>query len=175
VLPTHTGLGEAVAVTFLGRVITLTKGVDTGVADPHEFLTVKVYTPAPANVIFIITGFCRFDVNPLGPVQLQEVALVALPVNVKVPPSHIGLGVAVAVTEPGRESTTTGSVDPAEGCPQELPAFNVYTPAPAGVILTITGFCTVEVKPFGSARSNSRRWRQVHHRSNRAYFLHKQD
>lgn len=43
-----------------------------------------------------IVGFCKVEVKELGPVQAHEVALVAVPVNVKVLPSQMGLGVADA-------------------------------------------------------------------------------
>ena len=45
-----------------------------------------------------MAGLCKDEIKPLGPVQLQFVAPVALPIKVKVLASQIGLGVEVAIT-----------------------------------------------------------------------------
>jgi hypothetical protein len=54
-----------------------------------------------AVVTFAITGLCAVEVNPLGPSQLQLVALVALPVNVNEFPVHKDVEETPAVTETG--------------------------------------------------------------------------
>ena len=52
-------------------------------------------------MILAIVGLCEVEVKLLGPVQFQEVALVAPPVSVKVLPAQIGSGLAEAVTPVG--------------------------------------------------------------------------
>ena len=52
-------------------------------------------------MILAIVGLCAVEVKPLGPVQLQPVAPVALPVKVNVLPTQIGLGAAEADTAVG--------------------------------------------------------------------------
>ena len=96
-LPIHT---EKPALTT-GNWLTVTKAVDTAMADPQLLLAVSVYMPAAAVVILLITGFCRDDVNPSGPVQSQLSAPVADDVNVSVASSQTGLGLAEAITEVG--------------------------------------------------------------------------
>ena len=100
VLPGHIGFGDADAVTPDGSGLIVIVTV-TGVASPHELPAVNVYTPAPADVTETIEGFCKADVNPFGPVQLQVVAPVAVPVKFKVALSHTGLVVAPAAARVG--------------------------------------------------------------------------
>ena len=52
-------------------------------------------------VIFVRVGFCNEEVKPLGPVQLQPVAFVAAPDNVKALPAQIGFGAAETDTAVG--------------------------------------------------------------------------
>ena len=54
-----------------------------------------------------MVGLCNAEEKAFGPVQLQIVASVAPPVNVKVAPAQIGLGVAEAVTPVGTVLTVT--------------------------------------------------------------------
>ena len=61
-------------------------------------------------VILAIVGLCEVEVKLLGPVQFQEVALVAPPVSVKVLPSHIGFGLAEALTPVGTVFTVIPNV-----------------------------------------------------------------
>jgi hypothetical protein len=90
--------------------------------------------------MFEIVGFCNVEVNPFGPVQLHDVAPVALPDNVNVAPSQIGFGLADAVTPVGTEFIVTEAVFAAEAAPQVLLVVNEYMPAPAEVIFEIVGF-----------------------------------
>ena len=44
-------------------------------------VTVKEYVPAAAGVAFAMTGFCKLEMNPFGPVQLYD--------NEPVPPDAV--------------------------------------------------------------------------------------
>ena len=74
--------------------------------------------------------------------------LVAVLVNVRFEPEHIGLGVADALTDDGTTLTVTAEVV-ADVLPQAFVAVTVYTLASAVVTAKADGFCDVEVKPFG--------------------------
>ncbi len=66
--PAQTGvLAEAVAV---GLGLTTTEAVFAGSDVQPPLVTVKVYTPAIAEVALDIEGDCRLEVKLLGPVQL---------------------------------------------------------------------------------------------------------
>lgn len=71
------------------------------IVEPHELIAERVYVPLAEVVMPDIVGLCDADENESGPDQLQLVAPVALPVNVKVLEAQIGLGLAEAVTEVG--------------------------------------------------------------------------
>ena len=101
VVTPQAGLIAAPALAVVGRAETDTEAAVTAVAAPQELLAVNMYTPAPAAVILGMVGFCDVEVKLFGPVQLQAVAPVALPVNVKVLPAQIGVGLAEAVTAVG--------------------------------------------------------------------------
>jgi hypothetical protein len=66
VLPTQTVLPVALAT---GLVFTTTAAVVLAV-QPLPFVTVTEYVPAMAVVELAIVGFCKVDVNALGPDQL---------------------------------------------------------------------------------------------------------
>ena len=51
--------------------------------------------------MFEIIGLWNMELNPFGPVQLQFVAPVAMPVSVNVFPAQIGFGLADALTAEG--------------------------------------------------------------------------
>ncbi len=74
--------------------------------------------------------------------------LVAEPVNVRLAPEQIGLGVADALTADGTTFTVTAAVV-ADVLPQAFVAVTVYTPASAVVTAKADGFWLVEVKPLG--------------------------
>ncbi len=78
--------------------------------------------------------------------------LVAEPVNVRLAPEQIGLGVALADTADGTTLTVTVDVV-ADVLPQAFVAVTVYTPASAAVTANADGFCDVEVNPFGPAQA----------------------
>ena len=67
-----------------------------------------------------MVGLCNDEVKPLGPVQLQFVAPVALPVRVNGHPDGAGLGLAEAVTPVGIVFTVTEVVFTGAAEPQEL-------------------------------------------------------
>ena len=70
-------------------------------------------------------GFCNEEVKPLGPVQLQEVALVAVPNKFNVPPTQTGLLVFAVTTEGTAVFTITDAVLAAAAAPQTLLAVSV--------------------------------------------------
>ena len=119
-------------------------------ADPT--LTVTVYKPSAAVVIFGITGFCSVELNELGPAQLYTTPAVAsLENNFSVSPAQI-LGVPgellEAVGATGVESTTTVIVDIADGQPLSV-AITEYVPVASVFAGLIDGFCSPDAKPFG--------------------------
>jgi hypothetical protein len=81
--------------------LTTIEEVETGGAEPAALLAVKEYTPVPAAVIFVIAGLCKEELKLFGPVQLQMVASVALPVRVSVCPAQRAAKLGVAVTPVG--------------------------------------------------------------------------
>jgi hypothetical protein len=93
-----------------------------------------------------IDGFCEEEENPFGPVQEYVAPATFGVVRFSVDPSHRGLllpaegvaGVGFTVTV-----TVAGLLE------QPLLATTVYVPAAASTTLFITGFCVVEVNPFG--------------------------
>ena len=99
--PAQIGFGLADAVTDDGIVFTVTEAVVTAVAGPHALLAVNVYMPASAVDIVVIVGLCKVDAKLFGPLQLQLVAAVAPPVNVKAVPAQSDVGDAEAVTVVG--------------------------------------------------------------------------
>ena len=143
--PTHTGpLLEAVGVEGVG--------LTTTVVEPAELVqplavTVTLYVPAAANVTLAIVGFCKTEVNPLGPVQAYVAPETAGVVRLSADPTHTGpLLDAVGVAG---EELTTRVVDPAALVHPLTVTVTLYVPAAANVTLAIVGFCNEEVKPFG--------------------------
>jgi|Laugrefabdmm15sn_1035127.scaffolds.fasta_scaffold47091_1 hypothetical protein len=63
--PAHT---VALVTVTVGEGFTITVVVAEAMHPPMS--TVTVYVPAAAAVTFGMVGFCKFDVNPLGPVQV---------------------------------------------------------------------------------------------------------
>jgi hypothetical protein len=76
-------------------------------------------------VTFDITGLCNVDVYPSGPAQLQDVALVAVPVSVKEFPAQSDVEETPAVTETGLEVLITTAELVAAVVPHPLIALNV--------------------------------------------------
>ena len=129
----------------IGFAITVTSVLAFAV-HPLAFVTTTVYVPPFAGVAFAISGFCTFDVNPLGPFQANEVASAETNDNTIVwsaqyPP------VLDAVTV-GEAFTTTTVVASAV---QEfaLETTSVYVPAFASVAFAMVGFCKVDENPLG--------------------------
>jgi hypothetical protein len=66
--PTHNGpLLPGVGADGIGYITTVV--VAAGLVHPFT-VTVALYVPAFAKVVFATDGFCSADVNPFGPVQL---------------------------------------------------------------------------------------------------------
>ena len=57
--------------------------------------------------MFKIVGLCNVELKPFGPVQLQFVAPVAMPVSVNILPEQSVVGKAVADTAEGMLFTVT--------------------------------------------------------------------
>ena len=72
--PEHTTAGDAEAVTEV--LITLTVVLELA-EQPFEFIAVTAYTPEFKFVTLLTTGFCKLEVNPLGPLHETEVQLPA--------------------------------------------------------------------------------------------------
>ena len=52
--------------------------------------TVTEYEPASAAVALLMTGFCKEEVNPLGPVQLELAPAMVDANKLIAPPAHTG-------------------------------------------------------------------------------------
>jgi hypothetical protein len=113
---------------------------------PQALVADKVYVPAAATVAAPILGFCKADEKLLGPLQLQLVAPVALPVRFRALPAQTG-ELEPAETAEGTSPTTTVTV--LVVVPQALVADKVYVPAAAAVTLPMLGFCMAEEKLLG--------------------------
>ena len=50
----------------------------------------KLYVPAFNNETLFITGFCKFEINPLGPVQLYVAPAITGVVRLSEDPTHNG-------------------------------------------------------------------------------------
>lgn len=121
---------------------------------PFAPVTVAVYTPAAVAVAPVIVGFERVEVNPLGPIQENDVP--PFPVNNRLFPAQTGpllkmAGVGGVVfwvmvmlevaVQPPLALTVTVYV-PAEvkllaAVVVEVPLFHAYEVAPAGVAVTL--------------------------------------
>lgn len=85
---------------LVGMVLTTNDAV-LALVVPHTFVASKLYTPACEVVKLLREVFCVDAVKPSGPVQLKDVAPVAIPVNVMVLPSQAGFGLTDAETDVG--------------------------------------------------------------------------
>jgi hypothetical protein len=105
------------------------------------------YTPAASVVAPTMVGFCKVELNELGPLQLKVAPTVEVEVKLKVCPEHKG-ELAPIVNTVGVWFTTTFTVFAALAQP-EIVAVTEYTPAASVVAPTIVGFCAVEVNELG--------------------------
>lgn len=99
-MPEHRLVADGVADTAEGTDKMVSAAV-VAVVLPHRFVAVSVYTPAAAVPTVNAAGLRSVDEKPLGPLHEYEVALVAAPVSVNVPPLHIDADDSVAETEVG--------------------------------------------------------------------------
>ena len=60
-------------------------------------LTVRVYIPLFACVVFVTTGFLCVEVNPLGPTHKKVIPVGELAIKNKLSPSQILVVVAVGI------------------------------------------------------------------------------
>ena len=72
--PEHTTAGDEDAVT---EVVTILTVVLELVEQPDELTAVTAYAPEFKFVTLLTTGFCKLEVNPLGPLHATEVQLPA--------------------------------------------------------------------------------------------------
>lgn len=78
----------AVAVGVIGAGFTVTARVPGELVQPPTVVLTE-YVPLPASVMAEIEGFCKLDVNPLGPVQVYVPPVNGV-VKFKVCPAHKG-------------------------------------------------------------------------------------
>lgn len=108
--PGHNKVGLATAETPVGAVAFTTREAEVAVTVKHEFEALRVYTPAFAAitpVTPVVNDVGLAIAVPPGRVHAYVVAPVAVPVSVRLPAVHIGLGEAVAVTPVGGPVTVT--------------------------------------------------------------------
>jgi hypothetical protein len=98
-------------------------------------------------VAFGIDGFCRVDVNPLGPVQLYVAPAIVEAVSCNVLPAQIG-PLLLATGGAGVALTVTLVVAEDEVQPLTV-TVTLYVPDADAVAFGIDGFCSDEVNPFG--------------------------
>ncbi|GAC1589900.1 MAG: hypothetical protein NVS3B19_10160 [Ginsengibacter sp.] len=109
--------------------------------------TIKLYAPRFNEVVLLIIGFCRFDEKPFGPLQLYVAPGINSAERFKVDPSQIGPLFEIFAAG-GILLTTTLVVDKPEAQLFTV-VIRLYLPALDLPILSIDGFCKLEVKPFG--------------------------
>ena len=133
-VPVHKGFGEAVAERPVTGALTTTAD-DTAAAEQVPLDAVSVYTPAlPATtpVTPVLKEPGDAIVVPPGPTHEYIDAPLAVPVRTKLSPTHIGFGLAVALTPEGTGDTVTMAVLDLV-VPQPFVAAIVYTPAFAAI------------------------------------------
>src|SRR6185312_2222595 len=94
-----------------------------------------------------MVGFCKADINPLGPVQLYVAPTTAVVNKVKVEPWHTGL-LLVGLGVPGVGLMVTFTVPAALVHPATV-TVREYVPVAAKVALGIVGFCSADMNPLG--------------------------
>ena len=109
--PSHKGL-LLVMTGADGGIFIITSVVDVWEA---QLLTViiRLYTPAFNEVVLLITGLCRLEVNPFGPVQLYVAPRIYSAMRFKVEPSQRGPLFEIVAAD-GIGLTTTSIVDKPE-------------------------------------------------------------
>ena len=105
------------------------------------------YDPPFAVVTLFITGFCKADVNPFGPVQLYVAPDTVDAVRFNIDPTHRGPLLPTNAFA-GIAFTTTLVDAPLDEQPFDE-VKTVYDPDAAVVTLVIVGFCNDEVNPLG--------------------------
>ncbi len=149
VAPVHIGV-LLPAVGVAGVVFTTTAVVPTALVQPPT-VTVKLYVPAIAAVAPVRVGFCRAEVNALGPVHAYVAPVTAVVVKLIVFPVHTGLlldGAGVA----GVLFTTTVVVPTKLVHPLTV-TVTLYVPAIAAVAPVRVGFCKAEVNVLGPVQA----------------------
>jgi hypothetical protein len=97
----------------------------TAVVVPHALIALRVYMPDCAVVLILTNaGFCVVP-YPFGPLQLQFVALVAVPVNVRTLPKQGAVDDSEAFAEVGTPALIVTGAVIAVVVPQPLMALNV--------------------------------------------------
>src|SRR4029079_13316214 len=138
------------AVGVAGVALTPTLVLPAAEVQPFT-VTVTEYVPASAVVAFARVGFWSAGVKPVGPVQAYVAPLTVGVEREIVAPSQYGpplLAVGVA----GVALTTTLVVPAAEVQPFTV-TVTEYVPAAAVVVFGRVGFCSAEVKLFGSVHA----------------------
>ena len=87
--PSHTGpLFPATGAEGAGFIVTT---VVAGVPAQPFKVAVTEYVPDAAELALATDGFCKVDVNPLGPVHLYVAPATVVAVKFRVLPEHTGL------------------------------------------------------------------------------------
>src|SRR5947207_5042270 len=136
VCPTQYG-PVLLAVGVAGSGLTTTVVVPAKLVHPPT-VTVTLYVPASAAVAFVIVGFWRTDVNPLGPVHVYVApATVGVESDIVCPTQYGPVLLAVGVAGSG---LTTTVVVPAKLVHPPTVTVTLYVPASAAVAFVIVGF-----------------------------------
>jgi hypothetical protein len=134
--------GPALEAVGVGNGFTTTDTVPVPV-QPDASVTVAEYVPLAAVVTDVMLGFCKDDVNPFGPVQLQVTPL--LQVKLRVVPAQTG----ELLDRPGISAELTVTEVVAVAVQLLSVTVTVYTPCMAVVAAPTDGFCEVDVNALG--------------------------
>ena len=135
-------MAAAVAVTVVGISFTVTDAV-AAVMLPQPLDTVRVYMPAEAVDAVKAAALRSVDEYPPGPLHEYDVAPVAVPVSVRVLPTHRLVADGVADTAEGTVFTVSAVVVIVV-LPQALVAVSVYTPVATVPAVKLAGLRSVD-------------------------------
>ena len=127
----------------IGPALTTTLVVATD-TQPFAPVTVTLYLPPIADVALATSGFCCVLVKPFGPLHASPLPHLAL--KFMLDPVHTGLLLLALATGPAVRTTLVVATDTQPFAPVTV---TLYVPPIADVAFAITGFCCVELKPFG--------------------------
>lgn len=144
-MPSHTGPFEEI-IGGAGIEFTVTDVVPAAPAHPFT-VAVTEYVPELVKPAFVIVGFCKAEVKPLGPVHAYDALVMADAKSEIEFPVHSGL-LLDTIGADGR-AFTTATVDDGALVQPFAVTVTLYVPLLLTPTLFITGFWTDETKPFG--------------------------